>query len=88
MPPEKKVRKKGKTTVDGESMGTGHHEPSSHSMDPELVIDRAMTIKAHPKKFQATAPSSRHVGLTTPKAPAKPPAHGKSRKKGPWSASA
>ena len=68
-------------------MGTGHHKPSSDSVDPELDIDRAMTMKAHPQKFQATAPSSRHVGLTKPKAPAKPPAQEKSRKKAPLSVS-
>ena len=39
---EKKVRKKGKTAVAGGSVGTGHHEPSSHSGDPELDIDRAI----------------------------------------------
>ena len=53
-------------------MGTDHHEPSSDSVDPELDIDRAMMMKAHPEKFQATAPSNRHLGLTKPKAK-KPP---------------
>ena len=73
--------------VDGGSVGTGPHKRSSDSVDPELDFDRAMTMKAHPHKFQATAPSSKHVGLTKPKAPAKPPAKVKSRKKAPWSAS-
>ena len=55
------------------TVGTGHHEPSSDSRDQELDIDRAMQMKALPLKFQVTAPSSRHLGLTKPKA--KKPAH-------------
>ena len=39
---DKKVRKKGKVKVAGRSVGTGHHEPSSDSGDPELDIDRAL----------------------------------------------
>ena len=65
---EKKVRKKGKTMVAGGSVGMGHHEPSSDSGDPELDINRAIQMKAQPLKFQTTAPSSRHLGLTKPKA--------------------
>ena len=69
---EKKVRKKCKTMVARGSVGIGHHEPSSDSGDPELDIDRAMQMKALPLKFQVTATSSRHLGLTKPKAK-KPP---------------
>ena len=85
---KKNVRKKGKTTVDGGSVGMGRQEPSLDNVYPELDTDRAMTMKAHPQKFQVTASSSRHVGLTKPNAPAKPPAQEKSRKKAPWSTSA
>ena len=63
---EKKVRKKGKATVAGGSMGMGHQEPSSDSGDPELDIDRAMTMKAHALRLLVTAPSSRQIGLTKP----------------------
>ena len=70
---EKKVRKKSKPMVAGGYVGTGHHEPSSDRGDPDLDIDRAMTMKAQPLKFQTTAPSSRHLGLTKPRS--KKPAH-------------
>ena len=69
---EKKVRKKGKTKVAGGTVLRGRQEPSSGSGDPELDIERAMTMKAKPLQFQTTAPSSRHLGLTKPKAK-KPP---------------
>ena len=74
--------------VDGGSMGTGCHEPSSDTVDLELDIDRAMMMQTHLQKFQVTAPSSKHLGLTKPRAPAKPPAQEKSRKRAPSSASA
>ena len=61
---EKKVRKKGKAKVPGGSVGSGHQEPFSDSGDPELDIDRAMTMKAKPLHFQMTAPSSRQIGLS------------------------
>ena len=69
---EKKVRKKGKAKVPRGSMGRGCQEPSSDSGDPELDIDRAMTMKAKPLQFQMTAPSSRQIGLPKPRA-MKPP---------------
>ena len=53
-------------------MGRGCQEPSSDSGDPELDINRAMTMKAKPMQFQKTAPSSRQIGLTKPRA-TKPP---------------
>ena len=65
---EKKVRMKGKTKFAGESMGTGSQEPSSDSGDPDLDIDRSMTIKPKHLHFQKTAASSRQIGLTKPKA--------------------
>ena len=57
----KKVRKKGKAMVAGGTVGTGHHEPSSDSDDPDLDIDRAMEMKAQPLKVDKTAPSSKHL---------------------------
>ena len=60
---EKKVRKKGKATVAGGTVGTGRHEPSSDSGDPDLDIDRAMLMKAKPLKFDKTALSSKHLGV-------------------------
>ena len=47
--------------VAGGTMGMGCHKPSSDSADPDLVIDRAMLMKAKPLKFDKTAPSSKYL---------------------------
>ena len=65
---EKKVKKKGKCKVAGGSVGRGHQEPSSDSGDPELDIDKAMTMKAKPLQFQMTAPPSQQIGIPKPRA--------------------
>ena len=55
---EKKGRKKGKTKVAGRTVPKSRQEPSTDSGDPELDIERAMTMKAKSLQFQMTAPSS------------------------------
>ena len=60
---EKKVRKKGKVSVAGGTVGTGRHEPSSDSGNTDLDINRAMMMKAKPLKFDKTAPSSKHLAV-------------------------
>ena len=57
---EKNVKKKGKATVAGGTMGRGREPPSSDSGDPDLDIDRAMQMKAKPLRFDKSAPSSKY----------------------------
>ena len=58
---EKKVRKKGRDMIAGGTVGTGHHEPSSDSGDPDFDINRAMVMNAKQLRFNKTAPSSKHL---------------------------